>query len=116
MAVYLLCWGPSACAVVLAHTVLLPCTACVCLQVIPRLNPLSAPTDSYVNADRERLLLRLDMYGLEERQVQGDGNCQVSMGAAREGLGPTAMTYLGGDLLNNCTFANLGRRLQVLCL
>lgn len=46
-------------------------------QVIPRVNPLYAPTASYVSDDRSRLLLRLDMYGLQERQVQGDGNCQV---------------------------------------
>jgi hypothetical protein len=46
-------------------------------QVIPRVNPVYAPTASYVSDDRSRLLLRLDMYGLQERQVQGDGNCQV---------------------------------------
>lgn len=46
-------------------------------QVIPRLNPLLPPTESYANEDRGRLLLRLDMYGLQERHVQGDGNCQV---------------------------------------
>jgi hypothetical protein len=63
-------------------------TACVCwlssAQVIPRVNPVFAPTAQYVSEDRSRLLLRLDMYGLLERQVQGDGNCQVSrMMAAR---------------------------------
>lgn len=56
---------------------------CVCwlvsAQVIPRVNPVFAPTAQYVSEDRSRLLLRLDMYGLVERQVQGDGNCQVSM-------------------------------------
>jgi hypothetical protein len=41
------------------------------------LNPVYAPSASYVSEDRGRLLLRLDMYGLQERQVQGDGNCQV---------------------------------------
>lgn len=50
---------------------------CIALQVIPRLNPVYAPSASYVSEDRGRLLLRLDMYGLQERQVQGDGNCQV---------------------------------------
>lgn len=58
------------------HTVDVLCV-CVAPQVIPRLNPVYAPTASYVSDDRARLLLRLDMYGLQERQVQGDGNCQV---------------------------------------
>jgi hypothetical protein len=30
-----------------------------------------------VSADRQRLLLRLEMYALQERSVSGDGNCQV---------------------------------------
>jgi hypothetical protein len=45
--------------------------------VIPRLNPQLPPTPGYEAADRSRLLLRLDMYGLQERVVKGDGNCQV---------------------------------------
>lgn len=48
------------------------------------MNPLYAPTASYVSDDRSRLLLRLDMYGLQERQVQGDGNCQVCVRQRQE--------------------------------
>jgi len=29
-----------------------------------------------VSEDRKRLLLRLDFYGLKEKEVQGDGSCQ----------------------------------------
>lgn len=47
-------------------------------QVIPRINPLLQPTASYISEDRQRLLLRLDMYALKEREVIGDGSCQVS--------------------------------------
>lgn len=46
-------------------------------QVVPRLNPCFFPDADYVSQDRQRLLLRLDMYALQERQVTGDGNCQV---------------------------------------
>eukprot|EP00879_Flechtneria_rotunda_P033735 GHRR01037463.1.p1 GENE.GHRR01037463.1~~GHRR01037463.1.p1 ORF type:complete len:175 (-),score=43.09 GHRR01037463.1:73-597(-) len=49
---------------------------CAFLQVIPRLNPSYHPNDTYVSSDRQRLLLRLDMYALQERQITGDGNCQ----------------------------------------
>lgn len=64
-------------ALCLLHSVGACLHACEYLQVIPRLNPIQAPTPSYVSEDRSRLLLRLDMYGLQERQVKGDGNCQV---------------------------------------
>jgi hypothetical protein len=47
------------------------------LQLIPRLNCGAAPSPQHVSKDRERLLLRLDFYGLREHQVQGDGACQV---------------------------------------
>lgn len=46
-------------------------------QVVPRLNPCFFPDADYISQDRQRLLLRLDMYALQERQVTGDGNCQV---------------------------------------
>lgn len=51
--------------------------ACWHVQVIPRLNPCFFPDASYISQDRQRLLLRLDMYALQERPVVGDGNCQV---------------------------------------
>jgi hypothetical protein len=47
------------------------------LQLIPRINPFKAPSRAYVSEDRKRLLLRLDFYGLKEKEVLGDGNCQV---------------------------------------
>ncbi len=37
----------------------------------------SAAAAAAANADRERLLLRLDQYDLVEREVMGDGACQV---------------------------------------
>jgi hypothetical protein len=49
-------------------------------QVVPRLNPTVEPSAAWVSEDRQRLLLRLDMYGLQERPVKGDGNCQVGGG------------------------------------
>eukprot|EP00775_Hariotina_reticulata_P000180 gene180-369_t len=44
--------------------------------VIPRINPLSVPSATAISEDRQRLLLRLDMYALKEREVVGDGSCQ----------------------------------------
>jgi hypothetical protein len=52
-------------------------SCCVALQLVPRVNPAFPLTESYVSADRQRLLLRLEMYALQERSVSGDGNCQV---------------------------------------
>jgi hypothetical protein len=56
----------------------LPCLDIALLQLVPRVNPAFPLTESYVSADRQRLLLRLEMYALQERVVKGDGNCQVS--------------------------------------
>lgn len=55
-------------------------------QVIPRVNPLLHPGASYVSEDRSRLLCRLDLYGLTERSVDGDGNCQVGWVASQLGV------------------------------
>ncbi|KAI8464234.1 MAG: hypothetical protein J3K34DRAFT_441192 [Monoraphidium minutum] len=47
-------------------------------QLVPRLNPVpSSALGGYgVSRDRDRLLHRLAFYGLCEKEVQGDGNCQ----------------------------------------
>lgn len=45
-------------------------------KLVPRVNPVLPLSDSYVSEDRQRLLLRLDLYALQERVVKGDGNCQ----------------------------------------
>ncbi|KAF8072771.1 OTU9 [Scenedesmus sp. PABB004] len=46
-------------------------------RVIPRTNPcIQALSPDHVSADRARLLLRLDMWALQERPVVGDGACQ----------------------------------------
>lgn len=47
-------------------------------QLVPRLNPIpsSALTGFGTSRDRDRLLHRLALYGLCEREVRGDGNCQ----------------------------------------
>lgn len=66
------------------------------LQVIPRVNPLLAPNASYVSEDRSRLLLRLDMYGLDERPVGGDGNCQVGRSGRQAAVHATAGCHLRG--------------------
>lgn len=49
----------------------------VSVQLIPRINPLIQPTSELISNDRQRLLYRLDFYGLTEKVVKGDGNCQV---------------------------------------
>eukprot|EP00882_Tetradesmus_deserticola_P011511 GHRQ01012178.1.p3 GENE.GHRQ01012178.1~~GHRQ01012178.1.p3 ORF type:complete len:125 (+),score=40.20 GHRQ01012178.1:520-894(+) len=61
-----------------AHNDVLSCMPRVLLQLVPRVNPALPLTESYVSADRQRLLLRLEMYALQERNIIGDGNCQVS--------------------------------------
>jgi hypothetical protein len=55
------------------------CCCCCWLQVIPRINPLRVPSATATSEDRQRLLLRLDMYALKEREVVGDGACQVQL-------------------------------------
>jgi hypothetical protein len=47
------------------------------IPLIPRVNSSLVPGAADVSDDRQRLLCRLDMYGLAERTVTGDGNCQV---------------------------------------
>jgi hypothetical protein len=42
---------------------------------IPRING-SIPTYDDASADHQRLLDRLDLYGLTEQKIKGDGNCQ----------------------------------------
>lgn len=49
------------------------------VPIIPRINSGILPAADVVTADRQRLLCRLDMYGLVERAVTGDGNCQVGV-------------------------------------
>lgn len=44
----------------------------------PKVNSSVDFPAQYVNEDRSRLTCRLEMYGLTERQVKGDGNCQFS--------------------------------------
>lgn len=46
-------------------------------QVKPRVNSCLPPAQPVVHEDRSRLLLRLDQYDLIEREVKGDGACQV---------------------------------------
>lgn len=63
-------------------------------QLVPRLNPVAALSsaaaglltgqDAYSGGDhitpeRARLLHRLKFYGLVEKRVAGDGNCQVTV-------------------------------------
>jgi hypothetical protein len=47
------------------------------VQVVPRVNSVQYPAQQEISRDRQRLLTRLDHYGLTEREVKGDGNCQV---------------------------------------
>ncbi len=58
---------------------------CVALhmQVIPRVNSVGPWGVDTRSKDRDRLQCRLDFYALAERQVKGDGNCQVSMPSRR---------------------------------
>jgi len=46
------------------------------MQIRPRVNSALLPAEPLINADRDRLLLRLDQYSLVERVVKGDGACQ----------------------------------------
>jgi hypothetical protein len=55
-----------------------PPTPATRAQLVPRINPYPSPIPgSDRDRDRQRLLTRLGMYGLCEKEVLGDGNCQV---------------------------------------
>eukprot|EP00798_Chlamydomonas_sp_ICE-L_P001984 gene1984-33404_t len=46
------------------------------VQILPRVNFHLPDALDVMSKDRKRLLVRLDMYGLEEKVVKGDGACQ----------------------------------------
>lgn len=50
---------------------------------VPPAAPAAAPAGPAVSADRERLSATLAQYDLVERQVAGDGNCQVGRDTER---------------------------------
>lgn len=45
-------------------------------ELTPRVNEAEPPLPTDVELDHARLLSRLDEFGLSERTVEGDGNCQ----------------------------------------
>jgi hypothetical protein len=47
------------------------------IKHVPKING-SIPTYDDASADHRRLLDRMDLYGLIEQKIKGDGNCQVS--------------------------------------
>ncbi|CAM6098513.1 unnamed protein product [Calypogeia fissa] len=46
------------------------------IRHVPRVNADELPTFDDASLDHARLMERLVLYGLNERQIQGDGNCQ----------------------------------------
>lgn len=46
------------------------------IEHTPRVNPSELPPQSQADIDHARLRSRLEAFGLREREVEGDGNCQ----------------------------------------
>jgi hypothetical protein len=62
-------------------------------QHIPRTNSVEEPPSySELSLDRKRLKERLAMYSLCEREVKGDGNCQVGLSVRVFSAGKTCWT------------------------
>lgn len=68
----------TVCKVPAAFTFRQHACAALCLSGVPCYNMFSVLC---------RLLVRLDMYALQEREVAGDGNCQVSSCWPENGTG-----------------------------
>lgn len=64
---------PAPLAGYVAHTFTV-CTSAHLLQVTPRVNSHTTPDADEVDASRRLLEERIALYGMEEREVKGDGN------------------------------------------
>lgn len=75
-------------------------------QLVPRLNPFPSPPPTPADSrarERDRLLHRLAFYGLSEKEVLGDGNCQVAATAEATNLWVACYCGYTGPLFLQCS-------------
>lgn len=73
-------------------------------QHIPRTNSIEeGPCYSELSAERQRMQERLFRYSLCEREVKGDGNCQVRHRASPQRTAVLLQPILPSDSLQYCS-------------